>query len=65
MVLTKYFSLFGLSVSLSKNIFIFKFGCLSGSNNFNLHLEIAFVLKIYSMQNFQNRLSDSRNLCGP
>ena len=46
MVLIKYFSLFGLSVSLSKNIFIFKCGCLSGSNNLNLHLEIAFFLKI-------------------
>ena len=45
MVLTKYFSLFGLSVSLSKNIFIFNCGCLSGSNNLNLHLEIAFFLK--------------------
>ena len=42
MVLTKYFSLFGLSVSLSKNILIFKCGCLSVSNNRNLHLEIAF-----------------------
>ena len=27
MVLTNYFSLFGLSISLSKNIFIFKCGC--------------------------------------
>ena len=33
MVLTKYFSLFGLSISLSKNIFILKCGYLSSSNN--------------------------------
>ena len=38
--LTKYFSLFWVSVLLSKNIFIFKRGCLSGFNNRNLHLEI-------------------------
>ena len=57
MVLTKYFSLFGLSVSLSKNIFIFKCGCLSGSNNHNLHLEIAFFLK--------SRACHSPNHCGP
>ena len=45
MVLTKYFSLFGLSISLSKNIFILKCGYLSSSNNLNLHLEIATFLK--------------------
>ena len=53
MVLTKYFSLFGLSVSLSKNIFIFKCGCLSGSNNLNLHLEIAFFFKSRACKNFK------------
>ena len=45
MVLTKYFELFGISVSLSKSILIFKCDCLSGSNKLNLHLEIAFFLK--------------------
>ena len=45
MLLAKYFTIFGLSVSRSKNIFIFKCGCLSGSNNLNLHLEIAFLTK--------------------
>ena len=45
MVLTKYFELFGISVSLSKSILIFKCDCLSGSNNLNLQLEIAFFLK--------------------
>ena len=33
MVLTKYFSLFGLSVSVSKNIFTFNCGFLNDSNN--------------------------------
>ena len=42
----KYFSLFRLSVFLSKNIFIFKCGCLSGSNNLNLHLEVHFLKNI-------------------
>ena len=42
MVLTKYFELFGISVPLSKSILIFKCDCLSGSNNLNLQLEIAF-----------------------
>ena len=45
MVLTKYFELFGISVSLSKSILIFKCDCLSGSNKLNLHLEIAFFKK--------------------
>ena len=63
MVFTKYFSLFGLSVSLSKNIFIFKCGCLSGSNNINLHLEIAFFLNL-EHEKFQNILSLSPNHCG-
>ena len=65
MVLTKCFSLFGLSISLLKNIFIFKCGCLSGSNKLNLHLEIVFFKKIYSMQTFQNIISLSLNHCGP
>ena len=43
MVLTKYFSLHGLSISLSKNIFNTKCGCLGGSNNLNLHKEIAYL----------------------
>ena len=42
MVLTKCILLFGLSVSLSKNICIFKCECSSGANNLNLHLEIVF-----------------------
>ena len=41
-VSTKYFLLFGLSIFLTKNIFIFNCGCLSGSNNLNLHLKIVF-----------------------
>ena len=53
MVLTKCFSLFGLSISLSKNIFIFKCGCLSGSNNLNLHLEITFFKKSIACRNFK------------
>ena len=53
MVLTKYFSLFGLSISLSKNIFIFKCGCLSGSNNLNLHLEVQFLKKCRACKNFK------------
>ena len=64
MVLTKCFSLFGLSISFSKNIFVFKCGCLSGSNNLNLHLEMAFLKKIYSMQKFQKSLSHSPKHCG-
>ena len=48
----KDFSLFGLSISLLKNIFIFKCGCLSGSNNLNSHLEIAFFLKSRACKNF-------------
>ena len=46
MVLTKYFELFGISVSLSKSILIFKCDCLSGSNKLNLHLEIAFFFNL-------------------
>ena len=53
MDLSKYFSIFGLGVSLSKNIFIFKCGCLSGSNNLNLHLEIAFSEKSRTWKNFK------------
>ena len=53
MVLYKYLSLYGLSVSLSKNIFIFKCGCLSGSNNLNLHLKISFFLKSTACKNFE------------
>ena len=45
MVLTKYFELFGISVSLSKSILIFKCDFLSGSNKLNLNLEIAFFFK--------------------
>ena len=51
MVSTKYFSLYGLSLSILKNIFIFQWDCWSASNNFNLHLEIAFFC--------------SSNHCGP
>ena len=65
MVLTKYFSLFGLSVSLLRNIFIFNCGCSNGSNNLNLHLETAFFKKIYSMQKSQNIQSLSPSHCGP
>ena len=43
MILTKYFSLFGLSISPSKNIFIFKCGSLNDSNNLNLYLQITFL----------------------
>ena len=53
MVLTNYFSLFGLSVSLSKKNFSLKFSCLSGSNNLNLHLEIAFLKKSRACKNFK------------
>ena len=42
MVLTKYFLLLGLTISLPNNIFILNCGCLNGSNNHNLHLQIAF-----------------------
>ena len=45
MVATKYFELFGIGVSLSKSILIFKCDSLSGSNKLNLHLEVAFFLK--------------------
>ena len=45
--------MFRLRVSLSKNIFIFKCGCLSGSNNLNLHLEIAFLNKSRACKNFK------------
>ena len=51
MVLTKSFSLFGLSISLSKNIFIFNCGCLNGSNNLNLQLGIAFLKKSRACKN--------------
>ena len=40
-------------------------GCLNGSKNLNLHLEIAFFLKTQSIQKFQNILSPSPNHCGP
>ena len=52
MVLTKYFSLFGLSLSISKSIFIFKCDCLSGSN-LNLHSEIAFFKKCRACKNIK------------
>ena len=60
-VLTKYFSIFGLSVSLSKNIFIFKCGCLSGFNNLNLHLEIVFFKKSRAYKNFKIFFGPLRN----
>ena len=53
MVLTEYFSLFGLSISVLKNIFIFKCCSLSGSNNFNLHLEIVVIKKSRACKNFK------------
>ena len=53
MVLTKYFSLFGLSISLWKKFFIFKCGCLSGSSNLNLHLEIALLKTSRACKNFK------------
>ena len=46
MVLSKNFSLFGLSVSRSK------YGCLRGSNYLNLHWKLHFS-KIYSMHNLK------------
>ena len=70
MVLTKYFSLFGLSVYLSKNIFTFKCGFLNGSKtliyiwklHFSKHLEYAKILK-YSVpqsQSLQGPLRDTK-----
>ena len=47
MVLTKYFLLFGLSISSSKNGLIFKLSCLGCPNYINLHSEI------YSMHSFK------------
>ena len=51
MILTKNFSLFGLSFSCSKNIFILKCGCFSGSNL--VYIASSIFRKIYSMRNFK------------
>ena len=53
MVLTKYFSLFGLILSHSESIFVFRCGCVSGSNNCNLHFELAFLKKFRACKNFK------------
>ena len=64
MVLTKCILLFGLSVSLSKNICIFKCECSSGANNLNLHLEIVFFLNPEHTE-ISNYSALSPNHCGP
>ena len=55
MVLSKYFSLFELNISLSKNIFILSVVVinLSGSNYLSLHMEIAFFFKSRAGKNFK------------
>ena len=63
-VLTKCILLFGLSVSLSKNICIFNRDYSNGANNLNLHLEIAFFLNPEHAE-ISKYSALSPNHCGP
>ena len=62
MVLNKYFLFFGLSVPCSKNIFILKCGCFSGSN-------LVYIANCIFWKNLQRAqpqkiMSFRSNYCG-